>query len=372
MSLEKIIEIMSAHNMEEGWLRDFRQRNLENFRSLVWEKGKYTSLEIKDEELELKPLVNAFSAVSSGAEFEGIFDATRKRDIRKYFAVEKDKISSLNNALFNSGFFLYVPDNAKAEARISFDSDSKCLARCFIVLGKGSKLNVVQNIASNPGLLGINLDMHAGQDSEIRISTLQNLGQDTTAVLRQRAFLGRDSKLKWTNGTLGGKVVRSGRDMHLEGQGANADDTEIFFGNDEQVFELHTTIVHKVHNTRGHSSTKGILGGSSRVLTQGLARIEKGADGSDSYLAEHVLLVSPGAKAEPMPFMEIKANDVKAKHSGFVSPVDEEKVFYLNTRGLENNEARKSIALSFLEPAVAGAGLIQDELRSIIESKWKL
>ncbi len=358
---------------EAEWLQDFRLANLKIFESLPWERTKYTRLQLSEDEMEIMQRLNGFSAeVPEGVIFTDVFDALKNYPfVKDYFKTEQNKFIALQNALFNSGFFLYVPKNKEVTIPLKTLFKEKTFARNIIIVDENSKLNLVQSIESSTSVGSILLDIHAKQNAEVNFSIIQNMNQETTGIINQRAYLENSAKLNWTTGTLGGKIIKGRRDIILQGEGAEAKDLEIIFGNNGQQFELRTNIYHKVPHTKGYSTTKGVLDDSARALMQGLAKIEKPAVGSDSYLAEHILLISPKAKAEPMPFMEIDTNDVKAKHSSFVSQIDEEKVFYLRSRGLEENEARKFIVMGFLETSLQQVDSIREDLRNLIERKWK-
>ncbi|MBI2971738.1 MAG: SufD family Fe-S cluster assembly protein [Candidatus Aenigmarchaeota archaeon] len=371
MSLDAVVEGLSER--ESVWFRSFRQRNLSRFRSLAWDKSKYASLSLEERELQAEQIPSPFDAVvPEGAIFDNAFSALEAYPELMTFAEEESKYAAMNNALCNAGFVLRIPSGMSAAVPLRAFAAKPCFARSVIIVENGATLNLVQSLASeNAGVWSMHVDVYVRDGASLQYTTLQNLDQQTKGIMAQRVFLGRDAKLAWVTGTLGGSTVRARRDIMLQGKGAEAQDLEIFFGSGAQTFELHTNIRHETPHTKGYSTTKGILGGSARALTQGLARIEKGADGSDSFLGEHILLVSSQAKAEPMPFMEIEANDIKAKHSGFVSPIDEEKIFYLRSRGIDRNDARRLVALGFLAPALQVAGDASKELNRLIEEKWQ-
>ena len=374
MSIENSVEKMSRD--ENAWLRKFRQDNLKIFKSLKWDKTKYTQMEFQEEELSVSNKMNGFSIqkTNEGVIFTDIFAAVKNYPfLQDYFHSEENKVSSLVNSSFNSGFFLYVPKNSEETIEIPALLVERTLSKNIIVVDENAKLNLICKSGSDKraDIAGMIFSIHLKDNSQLNLSSLQNLSQETTLLINQTAFLGRDAQLNWSTGTLGGKQVKATRNIELAGEGSSANDMEVFFGNNEQHFELYTNIYHRVPHTTGYSTTKGVLDDSSKALTQGLAKIQKSAPGSDSYLAEHIILVNPNSKAEPMPFMEIDTNDVKAKHSGFVSQLDEEKVFYLQSRGIEEKEARKLIVLGFLSPALDSAMGIKSDIQKLIEGKWK-
>src|SRR3954453_6295136 len=111
----------------------------------------------------------------------------------------------------------------------------------------------------------------------------------------------------------------------------------------------------------------------ARSYMKGMIVIEKTAIGTDSYLGEFGMNLSKAARAVAIPSLEIDQPDCRrAAHSSSVGPIDESQLFYLETRGIEPDEARKFIVLGFLEPVVARVPLegAQDRLRELLENKW--
>jgi len=103
-----------------------------------------------------------------------------------------------------------------------------------------------------------------------------------------------------------------------------------------------------------------------------MIRIEAGAKNSNSYLAEHAMIMSKKARADAIPGLEINTNEVRATHSGSVSQIDEEQVFYMMARGLSQSEAQRLIIAGFLHPAVQRMPLrmVRAAIQYLIEEKW--
>src|SRR5438094_393839 len=158
----------------------------------------------------------------------------------------------------------------------------------------------------------------------------------------------------------------------LDGPGAAAEDVEIVFGSESQRVDAVTDLTHRSTNTTGPVLARGVLRDSARTIFKGMIRIEEGAKNSNSYLAEHAMIFSKKARADAIPGLEIMTNEVKATHSGSVSQVDEEQIFYLMSRGLSQSEAQRMIIIGFLHPAVQRIPLrtVRAAIQSLIEEKW--
>ena len=148
---------------------------------------------------------------------------------------------------------------------------------------------------------------------------------------------------------------------------------EIVFGSADQLFDLTSYTRHVGRDTTGNLLSKGALTDRSRAYMKGLATIETSAHGTDSYLGEFAMLLSKQARSVAIPSLEIDQPDCRrVAHASSVGPIDETQLFYLESRGLEREDARKFIVLGYLEPVVARVPLeaAQERLRDLLEAKW--
>lgn len=125
----------------------------------------------------------------------------------------------------------------------------------------------------------------------------------------------------------------------------------LFFGA-SGVFNLKTEVVHYAPNTFSRTFIKGVLDGSAIADYEGLVTIKKGAKNADADLNEHAIVLSSGARANAIPRLEVEENEVKAGHGATVGKVSDEEIFYLETRGLPREEAKKLIVRGFLDAFV--------------------
>ena len=148
---------------------------------------------------------------------------------------------------------------------------------------------------------------------------------------------------------------------------------EIVFGGDEQLFDLTSYTRHIGRDTTGNLLSKGALLDRARTYMKGMIVIEKTAVGTDSFLGEFGMNLSKAARSVAIPSLEIDQPDCRrAAHSSSVGPIDETQLFYLESRGIPPDEARKFIVLGFLEPVVARVPVAdaRDRLRAQLEAKW--
>ena len=216
-------------------------------------------------------------------------------------------------------------------------------------------------------------EVQLGTDARLELASIQEFGTGQVAFQHRHAKVGEGATLHWALAQLGGRVVRSRVDNRLEGDRSSVEQVEIVFASDDQLFDLTSYTTHIGRDTTGNLLSKGALLDRSKSFMKGLITIEKSAVGTDSYLGEFGMNLSRAARAVAIPSLEIDQPDCRrAAHSSSVGPIDQAQLFYLESRGIPPDEARKFIVLGFLEPVVARVPLesARERLRDLLDAKW--
>jgi Fe-S cluster assembly protein SufB len=291
-----------------------------------------------------------------------------------------DKFTALNNAAFNSGIFIHIPKNLVLERPIHIvtclsDDGLSVISRNIVFADESSKATIVQELYSSKSekqqaYLEL-FNTNAGPNSHLDMTTLQMMDQSTVNFSTRRTDLGQDAKINWYSGLFGSILSRYKIEYHLNGSGASANDSEVIFGNKEQSFDIQTDVNHKAPATEGRVVEKSILRNKSKSLFKGMIRIKENASKSNSFLSGRSILLDKDAKSDAIPGLEIFTNDVKATHSASVAQIDEEQIFYLESRCLSREEAERTIVEGFLEPLSRKMSFqIRAWIAYLIESKW--
>jgi Fe-S cluster assembly scaffold protein SufB len=260
------------------------------------------------------------------------------------------------------------------------------ITRTVVTLGDGASASIVEEqLPSGPaiecaegetvpqGLFHGTTEVVLGRDASLALASIQDLPTDQVAFQHRSASIGHGASLRWALAQLGARVVRSRVDNRLVGDHAEVEQVEIVFGGGEQLFDLTSYTRHVGRDTTGNLLSKGVLLDRARSYMKGLITIEKSAVGTDSFLGEFGMNLSKSARAVAIPSLEIDQPDCRrAAHSSAVGPIDPVQLFYLESRGIPPDEARKFVVLGFLEPVVARVPLesAQDALRQLLEEKW--
>lgn len=137
--------------------------------------------------------------------------------------------------------------------------------------------------------------------------------------------------------------------IELLGEGAEVEIFGVFEANETERKEVSVTIIHRAGNTRADTTLKGVARDKGFLKFEGRIIIDKGCPNTNSFLTEKILLLSDQARAEAIPDLEIESDDVKCSHAATISKIPEEQVFYLQSRGLSQKDAKEAIVQGFLQ-----------------------
>ncbi|MEO8463098.1 MAG: SufD family Fe-S cluster assembly protein [Chloroflexota bacterium] len=260
------------------------------------------------------------------------------------------------------------------------------VTRTIVTLGEGASASVVEEQLPN----GADVDCSEGQvvpqgffhgttevslaaESRLSFASVQEFGARQIVFQHRYARIGEAASLHWAMAQVGGRLVRSRVDNRLEGDRSSVEQVEIVFGTEDQLFDLTSYTRHIGRDTTGNLLSKGALMDRARSYMKGLITIDRSAVGTDSYLGEFGMNLAKATRAVAIPSLEIDQPDCRrAMHSSSVGPIDQAQLFYLESRGISPDDARKFIVLGFLEPVVARVPLeaTQERLRELLDEKW--
>jgi len=288
---------------------------------------------------------------------------------------DESKLVALAAALWADGLFLYVPAGVAIEqpilSRIAATGAAPTFFRSLIVTEQATDVTVVEDFlsddAAGESLASGAVELVTGQASRVRYANLQEWNDQTWHFNRLKSETGRDSRIDWLFVAVGGQTHRSEIDAALNGQGAETDLVGLIFGSGEQQFDHQVLQDHIGNDTRSNSSFKAALGDASSSNFQGLIRVNKTSLRTDSNLENRNLLLSDHSKAESDPRLEILNSDVvRCAHGATVGPLDPETIFYIQSRGVPADEARRLVVEAFFDEV-----MVKIPVEAIRESVWR-
>jgi SUF system FeS cluster assembly, SufBD len=318
-------------------------------------------------------LVPLFDAGGAGPAVAGASDAGEVTD----------RLSALSSALVNRGYALDVPARLADPVRVQ---DLTILSRPHEALsvqrtvrvGSDTQLLLTEEVYSTPEppggqrlySSGVAFDLGAGAKSVCLTMHAPDL--QAVSVYRRSATTGPGSRLAWLWAGLGGFRTKARNSTRLTGQGSVVDDLQLYYGNGDQSYDSSVHLTHTGTDTHGQSITRGVFTDRARGMSRGLVRIEHEARKTLSFISEHAMLLSRGARSDTIPILEILCRDVKATHSTSVHPVDPEQVFYLGSRGIAEPDAVRMIGEGFLSYVLDRAPIasLRDAVFPALEARW--
>jgi len=265
--------------------------------------------------------------------------------------------TDLNTMLMEDGVFLHVGKEVEVPEPIHLlfltsGGERPVMAhpRNVIVAGEGARVTVVERYAglSDAGcLVNAVTDIAAGRSATVVHYRLQEDGPDAYHIASLRARQGKGSRFAAHSVSLGARLSRSDVHAVLDGEGAACLLNGLYLGTGEQHVDHFTTIDHAKPEGSSREYYRGILDGRSRGVFRGRVIVRKDAQRTDARQSNRNLLLSREAEADSRPQLEIHADDVKCTHGATVGPLDEEKVFYMRSRGFDESSARSLLAYAF-------------------------
>lgn len=366
------LEALSEAAGEPGWMAERRVHAFDVFEKLEMpdpksEEWRYVDVRRLDLDRFAAPvavrrrLAAPAAAAARGVVFAGFADVlqTRPELLREHFftevPVDEHKLTALHGAFHSDGAVVYVPRGVEVDEPIELvrevEPGSSTFPHTTIVVEENASVTFVDRFTS-PDLAAVALcssvvEVRAGRGSTVNYISLQEWGRGVHHFQTQRFTGHRDSTVRSLAVNLGSNFARTQVESVLRGEGAFSEMLGLYFADAEQHFAQRTLQSHDAPHSTSDLLYKGALKERSRSEYSGLIRVAKGAQGTDAYQANRNLVLSEEAMAHSIPQLEIEANEVRCTHGATVSPVEEEHLFYLLSRGIDRVTAQKLIVFGF-------------------------
>jgi Fe-S cluster assembly protein SufD len=268
-----------------------------------------------------------------------------------------DKFSALSAAFWTCGTLLYVPRGVVIDrplhALSAMSSHGVDLSRMLVVMEENSEATLLSETASTACIDGGfhcgTIELLLAPGARLRYVNLQNWSSHVWHFAHQTAVVDRDARLQWTLGALGGRLAKVNQHVTLVGSGADAQVNGAMFTEGRQHLSYHTRQVHEAPNCRSDLLYKGALQDHSHSVWRGMIRVERGAQKTNAYQRDDNIMLSDHARADSIPGLEIEADDVVCTHGATAGRVDEEMIFYAQSRGFTRKEAIRMIVAGFFQ-----------------------
>lgn len=220
----------------------------------------------------------------------------------------------------------------------------------IIIAEENSQANILEIKESSPHALFSSqmLEVYLHPRAKINYSCLHNLAETTLGFALRRGEVQEKAELHWNDIVLGGKYQRMQTKTELIGRQAAVQDKVAFFGSGEQQFELSTEAWHQHSHTNSSLLTVGALDEKAKVLILGKIKVNPGSSKCQGKQRAETLLLGKETEAQALPTLEIENNDVHCVHGAAIGPINQEQLFYLQSKGFSEEQARQAIVEGFL------------------------
>lgn len=303
---------------------------------------------------------------AKGVVFTDLLTAEREypeilaRIMGKVVKADEGKFAGLAGALAQNGVLLYVPRGVVVDQPLQSllwgpGANLAHLSHVMVLLEEGASATFVHEAAS-PTEGGVQT-MHAGivelmvgRSANLKFVELQSWGEHVWNFSHERALVESGGNLDWIFGAIGSHLTKNFSELSLAGEGSVGRMSGFYFTDGVQHLDHDTQQNHLAPHTTSDLLFKGALLGKSRSVWQGMIYVAPGAAKTDGYQANRNLVLSPEARADSIPGLEILADDVRCTHGATVGRLDRDQVFYLLARGIPRDEAERLIVEGYFDP----------------------
>jgi Fe-S cluster assembly protein SufD len=366
------VEALAAATGEPGWLSERRTQAYDLFEKLDMpdpkkEEWRYTDVRGFDFELYAPPAVAKRSLdipkalADKGVVFTDLLGAQQDVPelVKEHFftdvPLDEHRFTALHGAFHSDDVIVYVPRGVEVDVPLEVlrdvDKGGSTFPHTTIVVEDQASLTFVDRFKSEeslmPSMCASVVEVTAGRGATVNYISLQEWGRGVSHFQTQRFTGYRDSTVRSLAVNLGSRFARTQVESVLKGEGSFSEMLGLYFADSDQHFAQRTLQEHAAPHATSDLLYKGALKENSRSEYSGLIKVAKGAQGTDAYQANRNLVLSEDALAHSIPQLEIEANEVRCTHGATVSPVEEEHLFYLMSRGIDRVTAQKLVVFGF-------------------------
>ncbi len=288
-------------------------------------------------------------------------------------------LTALSAALFTVGTVVRIPSGVDVEEltlRTEVATDTQAVFEQTLVIVEGSaSATVLHRLDSaeddaQPATQYVSdlVEVVAGENSTIQYGAIQDLRETTYTYTHKRGLAETYATIEWIEGNFGSRLTRSDVETRLIGDGSESRIIGAFFGHDDQHFDVNARVWHEAAHTTADLVTRGVLDDVARSVYEGVQDVGSEAWDTSSYQRENTLMLSDDSEADASPKLIINNHDTEASHSASVGQVNEQDLFYLTSRGIDEKEATDMLVEGFFVPVLEEIELetMRSELSTLV------
>lgn len=282
---------------------------------------------------------------------------------KEYFAslvsASEHKFAALNGAVWSGGTFIYVPKGVHCEVpvqtyfRINGENAGQ-FERSLIIVDEGASIQYIEGCTApsytTNSLHAATVEIIVKKDAQFRYTTIQNWSDNVYNLVTERGSVEENGVLEWIDGNIGSKVNMKYPCTLLNGTNSKASVLSMAFANFGQHLDAGCKVYHNAPKTSSTIISKSVARDGGRTDYRGTIRFSRNSSGAKSHIECDTILMDNESKADTVPFNEILNGNVALEHEASVSKISEEQLFYIMSRGIDEEEATAMIINGFMDP----------------------
>ena len=271
---------------------------------------------------------------------------------------DENKYTALNGAVWSGGTFIYIPPNTHIERPLQsyFRINSKNMGqfeRTLIIVDEGSSLHYMEGCTAptytSDSLHAAVVEIYVKKNASCRYTTIQNWSSDVYNLVTKRAIVEENGLMEWIDGNVGSKVNMKYPCCILNGKGAKGNCISIAVATENQIQDTGAKMIHLAPNTTSNIISKSIAAKGGNASYRGTVNISKNAKNSESNVKCDTIIVDDISKSDTIPINKISNPSSFIEHEATVSKISKEKLFYLMSRGINEEKAKELIIMGFID-----------------------
>jgi Fe-S cluster assembly protein SufD len=371
---EETVRELSAEHDEPDWLLEARLDALAaldelDFPSVIRTPGrKWTDLADLDYEEMVEPFAQTEAKeweADEGIDVLPFHEALSREEslVREAFGSVLDPatnyLTALSTALFTTGTVIYVPEGVDAEdVTIRTTMNGRSLFNyTLVVTEQSSSVTILERQETGEDLDGARYysgqtEIVTGENAYVQYGSLQDLDQTTYNYQLKESEVDTYGQTDFIDVNLGSRLTKASVETHLDGDSSETKMVGAFYGHDDQHFDIDARVWHNAEHTTADLVTRGVIDDEARSVYEGVQNVGREAWDTNSYQRENTLMLSDESEADASPKLIINNHDTEASHSATVGQVDEQDLFYMTSRGVNERLAKNMLVEGFYVPVL--------------------
>lgn len=281
-----------------------------------------------------------------------------KKYFNKLVKYNENKFTALNGCVWSGGSFIYIPPNTKLDRPLQsyFRINTKDMGqfeRTLIIVDDNSELHYIEGCTApaytTDSLHAAVVEIFVGKNAKCRYTTIQNWASNIYNIVTKRAIVSDNGLMEWIDGNIGSKINMKYPACILNGSGAKGTCISIAMADDMQIQDTGARMIHNAPNTKSNIIAKSIARNNGNATYRGTVRIKKNAINSVANVKCDTIILDKTAKSDTIPKNIVMNDSSKIEHEATVSKVSDEKLFYMKTKGINEDKAREMIIMGFID-----------------------